>query len=30
MKIISTDQELMFSIQFQSFMIFLDLPDGAF
>jgi len=27
--IISTDQELMYSIQFQSF-IFLDLPDGIF
>jgi hypothetical protein len=28
--IISTDQELMYSIQFQSFLTFLDVPEGIF
>jgi len=28
--IVSTDQEMMCSIQFQSFLIFFSLPDGLF
>jgi hypothetical protein len=30
MYIISIDQDLMCAIQFQSFFIYLDLPDGIF